>query len=960
MAIYHFSAKVIGRSQGRSAVAAAAYRAAEELHDKLLDLNHKYTAKRGVVHREIMLPDGAPDRWLDREALWNEVEAGEKRCDAQLARDIEISLPRELGQAEAIRLAQDFVREQFVSRGMVADLNVHWGTGADGEAQPHAHVMLTMRRVEGDGFGPKARDWNDRALLGGWRERWAETANQRLCELGHDARIDHRSYAEQGIPLEPQHKVGPAGMRRAERGEDAERRDEHDDIARRNGEQIAADPTVALDALTRQHSTFSRHDLVRFLHRHTDGAEQFTSVLARVAASPELRFVGKDGRGLDRFTTREMVAAEQRMEAAAAELGASVSHRVGAAEVDRAVRRAEAGGLQLGDEQRDAVHHVTAGRDLALVVGYAGTGKSAMLGVARGAWEAAGYRVRGAALSGIAAEGLEGGSGIESRTLASLEWGWKEGREADRLTARDVLVVDEAGMVGSRQMERVLTAARQAGAKVVLVGDPEQLQAIEAGAAFRALAERHGATEIGAVRRQREAWQRDATRELATAQTGAALGRYEAAGMVRGHATQDAARAALVAGWAAERQAAPERSQVMLAYTRADVGELNRLAREQVRAAGELGPDQVVQTERGARATAAGDRLMFLRNERGLGAGPGGRGGAAVKNGSLGTVLAMDSKGERLTVRLDGPEGKDAPVVTFYVRDYAYLDHGYAATVHKAQGVTVDRAHVLASAHMDRHAAYVALTRHRDGVALHWSAEELGDRAGLGRTLARERAKDTSLDYSLDRVGPERAYAERRGLDPLRPESAIVVPRPGPEAAPRPAAPAAAGPAPGAELAQDVAQGRARFRERFEAHRQQQAQQAADEAGARELVGRWDRLLTAYNAALPRLDADPAYGPAREALLGFGQEVRGQPGAAGVLREQGEAFGMGERPNLARVLADARPEQVVSGIAGAAEAGMRARLQERAAQQQAAQEAAREASRRQSLESQRSGPRMRM
>ena len=965
MAIYHFSAKVIGRSTGRSAVAAAAYRSASELLDERLGHTHDYTAKVGVVHSGIMLPNGAPERWLDRATLWNEVEARERQHNSQLARDVEISLPRELGRAEAIALARDFVREQFVSRGMVADLNVHWGVGSDGGVQPHAHVMLTMRRVEGHGFGPKERAWNDRGLLSGWRERWAEMANQRLAELGHDARIDHRSYAEQGIPLEPQHKIGPAGARRAERGENAERRAEHDGIARRNGERIAADPAVALDALTRQHSTFSKHDLVRFLHRHTDGAEQFTAVLAKVAASPELRFVGKDGRRLDRFTTREMVAAEQRMEAAAAELGGSWSHRVGVVEIDRAVRRAEAGGLALGEEQRGAVAHITAGRDLALVVGYAGTGKSAMLGVARQAWEAAGHRVRGAALSGIAAEGLEGGSGIESRTLASLEWGWKEGR--DTLTSRDVLVVDEAGMVGSRQMERVLSRVWEAGAKVVLVGDPEQLQAIEAGAAFRALMERHGAAEIGAVRRQREAWQREATRELATGRTAHALGRYEAAGMVRDHATQDEARAALVAGWAAERAAAPEQSRVMLAYTRADVAELNGLAREQVRAAGELGADQVVQTERGERAMAAGDRLMFLRNERGLGAGPGGRGGVAVKNGTLGTVLAVEAGGERLTVRLDGPEGKDAPVVTFYARDYGHLDHGYAATVHKAQGVTVDRVHVLASAHMDRHAAYVALTRHREGVALHWSAEAVGDRAGLGRTLGRERAKDTSLDYG----GPERAYAERRGLDPLRPESAIVVRQhgPGPEmarepkqAAPRPAMPAAgAGPAEGLApgLAATVAAGRARFRDRFKAHQRQQAQRAADEAGARELVGRWERLLTGFNTALPGLDRDPAaYIPARDALLGFGQEVRGQPGAAAVLRERGEAYGMAERPNLARVVADARPERVVSGIVEAAEDRTRVRLQEQAAERAAQQEAAR----RQAAErrSQRQGPSMGM
>jgi len=798
MAIFHARMQVIGRSTGRSAVAAAAYRAAERLHDERQGRDHDFTAKEGVVHSEIMLPAGAPERWQDRATLWNEVEATEKRKDAQLAREMEFSIPRELSKPEAIRLARDFVAEQFVSRGMVADVNVHWATAGDGEAQPHAHVMLTMRGIEGDGFGPKARGWNSRELYESVRERWAALANERLAEQGHDARIDHRSYAEQGIPLEPQHKIGPAGARRAERGEDAERRAEHDGIARRNGEQIAADPAVALDALTRQHSTFTKEDLARFVSRHSDGAEQFASVMAKVEASPELVRLGVDGRGRERFSTREMLAAEQRMEAAGATLSRSGAHRVGVVEIDGAVRRAEAGGLQLGEEQRAAVAHVAAGRDLALVVGYAGTGKSAMLGVARQAWEAAGYRVRGAALSGIAAEGLEGGSGIESRTLASLEWGWNEGRDA--LTSRDVLVVDEAGMVGSRQMERVLSAAQQAGAKVVLVGDPEQLQAIEAGAAFRALAERHGAAEIGEVRRQREGWQRDATRELATGRTGGALGRYERAGMVEGHGTREEARAALVDGWDAERQQSPNQSRVILAYTRADVAELNGLARERLREAGELGAEHQVETERGARAMARGDRLMFLRNERGLGAGPGGRGGVAVKNGTLGTVLAVDSKGERLTVRLDGAggagqEGKDAaPVVTFYVRDYGHLDHGYAATVHKAQGVTVDRAHVLASAHMDRHAAYVALTRHRDGVALHYGRDEFSDGRQLARTLGRERAKDTTLDYGA-------GFAERRGLDPLRPDSEIVVRAPAPE----PAAQEQAGP--GAD-----APGRARTR----------------------------------------------------------------------------------------------------------------------------------------------------
>jgi len=147
MAIYHFSAKTISRAAGSSALAAAAYRAAERLHDDRLGRTHDFTNKAGVVHSEVMLPEGANAAWADRERLWNDVEAAEVRKDGQLAREIEFALPREMTQAQAIELARDFVRSEFVDRGMIADLNVHWDIGADGEAKPHAHVMLTMREI---------------------------------------------------------------------------------------------------------------------------------------------------------------------------------------------------------------------------------------------------------------------------------------------------------------------------------------------------------------------------------------------------------------------------------------------------------------------------------------------------------------------------------------------------------------------------------------------------------------------------------------------------------------------------------------------------------------------------------------------------------------------------------------------------------------------------------------------
>ena len=234
--------------------------------------------------------------------------------------------------------------------------------------------------------------------------------------------------------------------------------------------------------------------------------------------------------------------------------------------------------------------------------------------------------MRGASLSGIAAENLESSSGITSRTIASLEYQWKHGRE--QLSERDVLVIDEAGLTGTRQMERMLSAARDAGAKVVLVGDPEQLQAIEAGAAFRVLAEAHGAVEITEIRRQRDDWQRGATRALATGRTGEAIHAYGENGMVHSSETREAARAELVEGWDHARNNDPNKSRLILTHTNAEVRDLNIAARDKLRDRGELGGDVDVKTERGERQFASGDRMMFLRNERGMG----------VKNGTLGTV----------------------------------------------------------------------------------------------------------------------------------------------------------------------------------------------------------------------------------------------------------------------------------------------------------------------------------
>lgn len=748
MAIYHLHVKVIGRKAGSSAVASAAYRSASRLRDERIERTHDFSAKRGVVHSEVMLPDSAPGAWSDRERLWNDVEAFEMRKDAQLAREVEFALPRELSQAHGIELARDFVQAEFVNRGMVADLNVHWDRAEDGSPKPHAHVMLTMRSVEENGFGPKARDWNQTEKVERWRERWAELANERLAELDIDARIDHRSLEAQGIALEPQTQIGaPAqrieGSSLDAPGTEADRAELHREIARNNGARIIAEPSVALEAITHQQSTFTQKDIAKFAHRHSDGIEQFNQVMGAIGNAPDLVELGKDGRGEVRFTTRQMIETEQRLHHAAERMARDERHAVNDQDRNTALAHAKQRGLVLSGEQADALDHITDGRDLGVVVGFAGTGKSAMLGVARQAWAAADYEVKGAALSGIAAENLESASGIASRTIASMEHGWGQGR--DLLTARDVLVIDEAGMVGTRQLERVLSHAANVGAKVVLVGDPQQLQAIEAGAAFRSIHERHGGVEIGQVRRQREDWQRDATRDLASGRIGAAISAYDAEGMVHQAATRDEARAELVERWDRDRQEHPAASRIILTHTNDEVRALNQAARERMRAAGDLGEEVQISVERGVRSFARGDRVMFLRNERGHG----------VKNGTLGIVEEVST--QSMTARTD-----DGRSVRFDLKDYAHIDHGYAATIHKAQGMTVDRTHVLATPGMDAHGSYVTLSRHRDGMDLHYGGDDFATRDRLVRTLSRDRAKDMASDYG--QADPAQTYAERRGI----------------------------------------------------------------------------------------------------------------------------------------------------------------------------------------------------
>lgn len=789
MAIYHLHAQIIGRSEGRSAVASAAYRHCARMEIEREARVVDYSNKKGLAHSEFALPTETP-AWLRTlidgrdaagasAALWNAVEAFEKRSDAQFMREMDLALPLEFSREQNIELVRAFVADQITSRGMIADWAYH-----DLPGNPHIHLMTTLRPLTEDGFGPKRvpvvgvdgkvlritskehpkgkivyRLWaGDETTLREWREAWASLQNVHLAKHGFDIRVDHRSFADQGIELEPTLKLGVGTKHIAAKSSGGAWASELDrlrlfeEARQRSAERILARPAIVLDMVARERSVFDERDLAKLVHRYIDDPQAFANVMAKILANPEIVKLQDETFDLTtgarikaRLATRTMIRTEAEMVERAQHLAGD--DRFG---VDSKVRNAVfADHAWLHDEQKAAIDYVTGSNRIAAIVGLAGAGKTTALKAAREVWERSGYRVVGAALAGKAAEGLEQEAGVASRTLASWELAWSQDRNT--IDDKTIFVLDEAGMVASQQMARFVGEVSAKGAKLVLVGDGEQLQPIEAGAAFRAIHDRVGYVVLENIRRQKTDWMRAASIDLARGRVAQGLKAYRDHGMVLGSPSKREAVQKLIADWT--RGYDPNKSSLILAHLRRDVRMLNEMARTALIERGVITEGHRFETEDGVRSFAAGDQIVFLRNETSLG----------VKNGMIGRVI--EASAGKIAVEV----GEDDRRVEVTQAFYRNVDHGYATTVHKSQGATVDQVKVLASLSLDKHLTYVAMTRHRHDVALYFGERAFARAGGLETLLARRNVKETTLDYvgSVD-YRAALHYATTRGLHAAR------------------------------------------------------------------------------------------------------------------------------------------------------------------------------------------------
>lgn len=782
MAIAHFSVSIVSRGDGRSAVLSAAYRHCARMEYEREARTIDYTRKEGLLHEEFVLPVDAP-KWARMltadcsiasasETFWNKVEAFEKRSDAQLAKDLTIALPLELTAEQNIALMRDFVERHILSKGIVADWVYH-----DNPGNPHIHLMTTLRPLTEDGFGAKKvpilgedgqplRNKAGKIVYELWaggtddfnafRDAWFERLNHHLALNGISLRVDGRSYEKQGIDLEPTIHLGVGAKAIERKAEKQGVRPELERIelneARRaeNTRRILRNPGIVLALITREKSVFDERDVAKVLHRYVDDPAVFQQLMLKIIQNSDVLRLQRDtidfatAKKLPaRYSTRAMIRLEATMALQATWLSNREGRGVSDAALDATFRRHE----RLSDEQKSAIERIAGPSRIAAVVGRAGAGKTTMMKAAREAWELAGYRVVGGALAGKAAEGLEKEAGIQSRTLASWELRWQQGR--DTLDARTIFVMDEAGMVASKQMADFVDAVVRAGAKIVLVGDPEQLQPIEAGAAFRAIVDRIGYAELETIYRQREEWMRHASLDLARGNIEQGLLAYRTRAHVVGENLKSEAVESLISAW--NRDYDPAKSMLMLAHLRRDVRMLNMLARAKLVERGIIGEGHAFKTADGTRQFDAGDQIVFLKNDGSLG----------VKNGMIGRVI--DAAPDRIVVAVG--EGDQRRRVTVESRSYNNVDHGYATTIHKSQGATVDRVKVLASLSLDRHLTYVAMTRHREDLQLYFGRRSFEMNGGLAKVLSRKNAKETTLDYERGTLYREAlAFAENRGL----------------------------------------------------------------------------------------------------------------------------------------------------------------------------------------------------
>ncbi|MFN7364496.1 MAG: AAA family ATPase [Alphaproteobacteria bacterium] len=802
MAIFHYSVGHVSRSTGRSPVQSAAYITRNALYEERRGVTANYQNAGPVLCNETLLPVGANDSFKDAEKVWNHFDHYEDKyarvrykteetqekymLSARTAVTIEFALPLELNGEVHEEMVRDFLKRTFVDKGHVVTFAIH-----PDEGNPHAHAQISTRAILEDGTTSytKNREMTSRLGLIAQREAWAQTANLYLEREGIAARIDHRSYEDQGIDLIPSVHEGWYARRLVEKGESSRIVQENKEIKEENATLVALKPSRILEELSAQSATFSQRDVLKLVQKRTqDDTELSQHVYEQVLK--EAVIAGHDFLGHTRYTSKIYQTAEATL---LSNLN-TLSHRLCEKEVTPSsielyLQKTKEQGL-LSTQQEEAVRAFSSNKAFGVLVGRAGTGKTTgVLKPVVDLHKEAGFRIMGMALAAEAAAVLQKETGCESATIASYLYRWneyealnqklnsdhffasKQGRASDESlrsyyekfipTKDTLLLVDEAGMIGTQQWRDISAMALKTGAKLLVCGDDHQYKAIDAGDAFRkaleVAKEQGNQVELTHIFRQKETWMQEASLQLARLETKEALMSYEKRGHVTGSATEVDLIEDMARDYVTKLIQNPKSSGCVLTSTNAVRLSLNGAIRRHLQKRNILTEDLFFHD---GKSYALGDQIIFLKNDKAGEFVTSDTKGVHATNGTRGIlervsfvtkVKISSQKGKRFRIekipRLTVLT-KEGARLSFTMDAYDKIDHAYALTGHKSQGQTVDWSLVHMSKWVDAYGLYVMMTRHREDVTLYYHKEDIKSLETFSDRI-RTTYKDLVVDYTI-------------------------------------------------------------------------------------------------------------------------------------------------------------------------------------------------------------------
>jgi len=718
----------------------------------------------------------------------------------QTAQTVMGAIPLELTRAQVELCVEEFLKQRFVSRALVVDYAIH-----DNEGNPHFHALVTRRPLIDGAFSPrKDREIVSLSEHNVTRKLWEVVVNSHLEKAGHDVRIDSRSHADRnGYFLATEHE-GWHAQKLAAEGKYASAIARNDEVRRHNIKIMVERPEALIEELATKRATFTQHHVEGEIMRRIGGDVRLISLLdgalrgietslspANVNSDDPMRspkelavdlakrllsnheLVTVVGENPDRetvFTTRNYQSQESEVLRAAETLHTTTNKVVHEDSIARAVSEREREmGATLSEEQRHAITHLCSGPNLRILNGRAGTGKTTLLKAVASAYQDAGYEVMGTSFQGKAVEIMAREIDVPCQTLHSLMDRWTRadalkaklasgqmwGRpyihgvselkrlETSRLHEKQVIIVDEANMIGQSLWQPFLKEAAIRGAKVLVVQDPSQIKSRDPGDVGRMLAERYGCAETSQVMRQRVEWQQDSSVALNDHRIRDGLTPYYDKGHLHWREGNDELTAQVVSDYLKGSSS----NQMVLAYTNLEVHNLNQSIRAALKETGQL-------SEKSHKIEgidyAIGDRIRFMQNdhkERFMRTQHTSlwdlfKTGDGVKNGTLGTIERISSR--KVVVVLD-----DERRVAFNPQNYAHITHGYALSIHKSEGSTFDRTLVVTNPMMDPNTTLVAMTRHRHDVQVYVDRNHSLDFKQLVEQCSKGRLQDTSHDYQI-------------------------------------------------------------------------------------------------------------------------------------------------------------------------------------------------------------------